>query len=287
MQDPFAHCERLVRGADKDRFLATLFAPAAHRRALFVLYAFNAEVAGIRDHAREPVAGEVRLQWWREVLAGGRKEEAAGHPVARALLDVIARYRLPVQSLDDLIEARIFDMYDDPMPSVAALEDYLVKTSSVIFALAAHILDGEPAADLDGLVRDAGIAYALAGLLRAFPRHAARGQLYVPREVLERHRARPEDVFAGRATIEGRAALAEVRLRARRHLQQFNEQLPSVSAQAAPALLPMSLVRPVLDRMERGGYDPFQTVEIPQWRRQWILWRAARRIGRSSLQPPV
>src|ERR1700687_798101 len=173
MQDAFAYCERLVRSADKDRFLATLFAPAAHRAALFALYAFNTEVASLRDHVREPLAGEVRLQWWREVLAGGRKEEAAGHPVARALLDVIAQYRLTSRTLDDLIEARMFDIYDDPMPSVAALEDYAVKTSSAIFALATRILDSERTADIDALVREAGIAYALAGLLRAFPRHAA------------------------------------------------------------------------------------------------------------------
>ena len=135
MQDAFAHCERLVRSADKDRFLATLFAPAARRPALFALYAFNTEVAGIREHVREPLAGEVRLQWWREVLADGRKEEAAGHPVARALLEVIAQYRLPARSLDQLIEARVFDVYDDPMPSMAALEDYAVE--DVVFDLRA------------------------------------------------------------------------------------------------------------------------------------------------------
>ena len=27
MQDAFAHCEALLRAADKDRFLTTLFAP--------------------------------------------------------------------------------------------------------------------------------------------------------------------------------------------------------------------------------------------------------------------
>jgi phytoene synthase len=284
MQDPFAHCERLVRSADKDRFLATLFAPAAHRPALFALYAFNSEVAGIREHVREPLAGEVRLQWWRDVLADGRKEEAAGHPVARALRDVIAQYRLPVQFLDDLIEARIFDVYDDPMPSVAALEDYAAKTSSAVFALAARILDAERAADFDALTREAGIAYALAGLLRAFPLHAARRRLYVPLEVLDRHRARAEDAFAGRATTELRAALAEMRLRARRHLEQCNERLPAVTSQLAPGLLRLWLVRPLLDRMERGNYNPFQPVDIPQWRRQWTLWHAARRIGRGSLR---
>jgi NAD(P)-dependent dehydrogenase (short-subunit alcohol dehydrogenase family) len=36
MQDAFAHCEALLRAADKDRFLTTLFAPAEHRNALVV-----------------------------------------------------------------------------------------------------------------------------------------------------------------------------------------------------------------------------------------------------------
>jgi phytoene synthase len=44
-----------------------------------------------------------------------------------------------------------------------------------------------------------------------------------------------------------------------------------------PALLPVALVRAYLARMERADYDPFRTpVDVPQWRKQWLLWRAAR-----------
>jgi phytoene synthase len=33
--------------------------------------------------------------------------------------------------------------------------------------------------------------------------------------------------------------------------------------------------------MEQADYHPFKTpVEIPQWRRQWRLWRAARQRSR-------
>jgi phytoene synthase len=41
-------------------------------------------------------------------------------------------------------------------------------------------------------------------------------------------------------------------------------------------LLPVALARPTLDRMERRGYVPFKPAALPQWRRQWTLWRAAR-----------
>src|SRR3954452_21516502 len=71
MADSFDHCEELVRTGDKNRFLATLFAPQKYRRALYALYAFNLEVARTRELAREPMPGEIRLQWWRDVLGGG------------------------------------------------------------------------------------------------------------------------------------------------------------------------------------------------------------------------
>ena len=62
------------------------------RDALFALYAFNLEIARVRDLAREPMPGEIRLQWWREVLSGERGGEAAAHPVAAALRETLARH---------------------------------------------------------------------------------------------------------------------------------------------------------------------------------------------------
>src|SRR4051795_10488091 len=121
MNDAFLHCERLVRESDKDRFLATLFAPAETRDPLFALYAFDIEIASVRDRAREPMPGEIRLQWWREVLDGERSGEAAAHPVAAAVTETLARFALPAARLIDLTEAHAFDLYDDPIETFAVL----------------------------------------------------------------------------------------------------------------------------------------------------------------------
>jgi 15-cis-phytoene synthase len=276
-EDAAGHCEQLVRKADLDRFLATLFAPAVHRPSLFAIYAFNSEISRIRETAREPLPGEMRLQWWREVLAGERAEEARANPVSAALLDMLQRHNLPAQPLIDLLEARSFDLYDDPLPTLAHLEAYAEKTSSALFALAAQVLGGGRGRVAENLSVPAGVAYALTGLLRAFPWHAARRQLYVPMEILRRHGARPDDAFAAKATPELRMALAEMRLHARGHLSAANDFLAATPSSVLPAFLPVALVRPALKRMEQRGYDPFVPAEIPQWRRQWILWRAARR----------
>ncbi|MBN8964472.1 MAG: squalene/phytoene synthase family protein, partial [Rhizobiales bacterium] len=205
MSDAFDYCADLVRSGDKDRFLATLFAPQKYRRALHAIYAFNLEVARIREQAREPMPGEIRLQWWRDVLDGVARGEVEANPVAAVLRDVVIRYRLPPRLLAELIEARSFDLYDDPMVSVAALDGYATKTSSALIDLAARVLNDGRDPDATDLVSHAGIAYAIAGLLRALPLHAARGQLYLPADLMRRYGAQEADVFAGKATAEVRA----------------------------------------------------------------------------------
>jgi phytoene synthase len=275
MPDAFAYCADLVRAADHDRFIASLFAPAQQRGSLHALYAFNSEVARVREAAREALPGEVRLQWWSEVVGGERRGEAQANPVAAALLATIESHGLAPARLIDLIEAQRFDLYDEPMAALADLESYATRTSSALFALAAQILSGSEAGAIAG---PAGIAYAIAGLLRAFPLHAARRQLYVPMEILERHQAHPHDIFAGRSSAGLQAALTELRDLALRHLHAAHAHRTALPMPAIPALLPLALVRPSLDRLERS--DPFAPAELAPWRRQWLIWRAARNPAR-------
>jgi 15-cis-phytoene synthase len=274
MQDAFAYCAEVVRATDRDRYLATLFAPAERRGALYALYAFNSEVARVREVARQPLPGEIRLQWWSDVLRGERSGEASANPVASALLAAIEEHHIEPGKLIDLIDARRFDLYDEPMGTAADLETYARRTSSALFALAAQILSGEE----ERVAESAGIAHAIVGLLRALPLHAARQQLYVPMEMLKRHQVQTEDLFAGRPAEGLNAALADFRNLARYHLATASERMPELPSAALPAFLPVALVRPSLDRLERS--DAFVPAEIPLWRRQWLIWRAARNPAR-------
>jgi phytoene synthase len=281
MQDAFAHCERLVRAADRDRFLTTLFAPAEHRPALLALYAFNLEVARVREAVHEPLAGEIRLQWWDDVLEGEGRGEVGAHPVAAALLTTVARYRLDPERLKALIAARRFDLHNEAMRSLADLEVYAQGASAGLIALAAQVLAN--GVDVGTLAHHAGLAQAFAGLLAAFPIHAARGKVFIPLDVLARHGTAPEDAVAGQATPQLHAALAELRLQARGHLRAAEQLLAGAPPEAIPALLPVALAGLTLTRMERRGYDPFRPIEIAPWRRQLRIWRAAsqpRRIFR-------
>jgi 15-cis-phytoene synthase len=275
MQDAFAYCADLVRTADRDRFIASLFAPADRRTALHALYAFAAELARVREVAHAALPGEIRLQWWSEVIDRERDGEANANPVAAALLATMERYPLRREALLDLVEARRFDLYEEPMRSLTDLEAYLWRTSSSLMSLAALILVG---AEFEAVAAPAGIASGLAQILRAFPIHVARRQLYLPTEMLERHRVHLHDVFAARSSPGLVAAFAELRDIARRHLTEVRQRVSALPQEAMPAVLPLAVVRPWLDRSERR--DPFAAVELAPWRRQWLIWRAARNPAR-------
>jgi phytoene synthase len=273
----YAYCEMVVRRDDPDRWLASLFVPKPRRPPIHALLAFSLEIARVRDMVSEPLLGEIRFQWWRDALDADGHGDVAANQVAVALLDTLERFEVPAADLLALIDARLFDLYEDPMDRVEALETYAKATSSTLFRLAARILNDDHAGTALEAADHAGIAYAVTGLLRSLPWHAAHGKTFVPRDILEKHQA-SGDFAARRVTPQVLAALAELRQIARGHLESFYSRLFSLPERIRPAFLVTSLCEPYLRQMEKPSYDPFKTlVELPQWRRQWILWRAARR----------
>ncbi|NBN62212.1 squalene/phytoene synthase family protein [Microvirga tunisiensis] len=279
----FDHAQALVREQDRDRYLTALFAPPEHRPGLLALYAFNIEIARIRDVVNDPLPGEVRLQWWRDFLTGTHHGETSANPVAAALAETIRRYHLPVAALVALIDARVFDLYDDPMPTLTDLEGYAGETSSALIQLASIVLAGGSEAGTCDAAGHAGVAYGLTGLMRALPWHAARHQQFLPSDVLDRHGVDRATLFRGEMTPELGAALTEMRAHARHHLDRTRGLVGSVRPEVAAAFLPVCLVEPFLKVMERKGFNPFRDrAELSQLRRQWIIWRAARKAFRAG-----
>ncbi|WP_291842164.1 phytoene/squalene synthase family protein [Bradyrhizobium sp.] len=273
--DAAGYCADLVRTHDFARYAATLFLPPVQRRALLAIYAFNAEISRVGDHVSQPLPGEIRLQWWIDVLEGTSHGEAEGNPVAAELLQVIRDFRLPVEPLARLIEEHKFDLYNDPMPSMAALEGYVTETSSALFWLGARIA-ARPSEAIDHLARHAGLAQGIAQVIASLPLDAARRQLFLPLQLLQRHGSGMEEVFLGKQTPGAGAAINQLAIEARGHLDIALELLTGIPPQVRPIFLPLALVRRDLNRMSRADVDPF----VPQVRSRlstlWTLWRASR-----------
>lgn len=274
-KDSAGFCADLVRTHDFARYAATLFLPAIQRRALLSVYAFNVEISRVRELVSQPLPGEIRLQWWTDMLEGTGHGEAEGNPVAAELLQAITNFRLSVEPMSRLIAEHEFNLYNDPMPSMAALEGYLNDTSSALFSLAARIV-ARPSEEIDHLARHAGLAQGIVQVIAALPRDASRRQLFVPLQLLQQHGSGMEEVFAGKQTPNARAAIDQLIGEARRHLDTAFELLAGVPQEVRPVFLPLALVRRDLKRMSRADVDPFVPQVGSRFRTLWALWRASR-----------
>ncbi|MBU1176730.1 MAG: squalene/phytoene synthase family protein [Alphaproteobacteria bacterium] len=270
--DPIA---KTLRTLDRERYYATLILPETERAAVQALYAAVAEIAAVGERVREPMAGEIRLTWWAELLGGKRRDEAEQNPVALALIETMARHRLPAQPLINLIEARRFDLYGDPMPDVDRFEGYAGETVSVPLQLAATILNhGTPPADGDA-AGHLGVALALFGHLRAFGFNAARGKLFLPLSLFAEHGVTHGDILGRKDSPALRAALASCRAFGAAHLAKARASLKSMPRAIRPAFAQIA----VIDARARPVADPFAPTEP---RADWLtllrlMWFGATR----------
>jgi phytoene synthase len=270
-----AFCADLVRSHDFVRYASTLFLPAVQRRALLSIYAFNVEISRVRDQVSQALPGEMRLQWWTDMLEGTGHGGVEGNPVAAELLHTIGEYRLPIQPLSRLIEEHQFDLYNDPMPSMAALEGYVTDTAAALFSLGARIA-AQPSAAIDHLARHAGLAQGVVQVIAALPTDAARRQLFLPLQVLQQHGSGVEQVYSGKQTPQARAAIDQLVGEVRNHLRTAFELLAHVPPQVRPVFLPLALVHRDVKRMSRADFDPFVPHITSRLRVLWTLWRASR-----------
>ena len=273
--DAAAFCAELVRAHDFTRYAAALFVPASRRRALLALYAFNVEICRVHAQVSQPLAGEVRLQWWSDMLRGEGHGGVEGNPVAAELLLAMRSCRLPTERLSRLVEEHQFDLYNDPMPTLAALEGYLYDTSSALFSLAAAII-GPPPSDVEHLARHAGLAQGMTQVIASLPLHASQRRLFVPVEILAEHGCGVEEVFAGKETLKLRAAVDELLSEARVHLTRAVSLLSTVPSEMRAFFLPLAQVRRDIGMLSRADHDPFAVQLTSRFKTLWTLWRASR-----------
>ena len=267
-----------LREADIDRYLTLLLMPDGVRDDVLALFLFNAEIASVRDRVREPLPGEMRLQWWRDMVAGDRNDEAQAHPVGALLLDVIERRNLPVEPLLAMCDARIFDLYDDPMPDRTSYEGYAGETASSLLQVSAFLLDPAAASKTSTASGHAGVAQAVAGHLMMLPISQVRGQVFIPADLLSATGLDRDSFLSGLDRERSANAIRAFAGFGRDHLGKARAALAEVPDAVKPAYLPVALVHSVLDRAEAEPIDCLTaSIRLPQWRRQIQLWRAARR----------
>ncbi|RME64072.1 MAG: squalene/phytoene synthase family protein [Alphaproteobacteria bacterium] len=273
------YCLAMVRAGDHARYLTALYADRAARPALLALYAFNLELARVREAVSEPLLGEIRFAWWRETVESLYGGHARAHPVAQALAPAIARARPPAALFGELIDGRMADIDENRLRVLDDVMRYGDMTGGAVQELAAWLAaGGDPGPEPRAAARAVGRAWALMGLVRAIAFHARLGRRRLPDALLAAQGIDAATLYRGEITpaicdmaralhAAADAALAD----ARRHCPQ---PAPAVLA----ALLPAVLAEDFLKRLARAGYNLHDdAIEAGALARQAkLMWAALR-----------
>lgn len=220
-------CADLVRRGDPERFMAAMAAPVAARKILFPIYAFNVEVSRAPWVTAEPMIAEMRLQWWRDALGEIREGGTVRrHEVVTPLADILDAEGADL--LDQLIEARRWDIYRDPFEDNAHFTRHLEHTAGHLIRVAARALGAVEAVT----VMDAGYAHGLAGWLRAVPALQQAGRVPM---------------------VDGRAeAVKKLAAEGLSRLKCARNNRGQIAAAARPALLPLWQTGAILKRAQNN-----------------------------------
>lgn len=273
--DPKRYVSDVVRASGSSFARPMMFLPRNKREAMLALYAFCRETDDIVDETADPAEALARLDAWRAEL-DALYDGHPSHPVTCALLGPVEAFRLPKKHFLEILEGFEMDRAGTmSRPDLATLERYCYCVASCVGLISVEIFGYREPKIRDFAVH-LGQAFQLTNILRDIEEDAARGRIYLPREILERHglaAAAPTDLIR---SPELPAACTEVGRLARRHFEQAAASLPASEVRnMRPALLMRAIYERYLERMEESGWRlAGEQVRLGGAAKIWVLLRA-------------
>ncbi len=258
MPPPLPYPAQQVHKYDHDRYLLSLFAPAERREDLLTLFAFNLELSHIREQVSEPLLGQMRLQWWRDSLAEiYASNKVPAHEILRPLAELITRYHLPAALLEEMVDAREFDLDENPPKTLDDFYALTLKTSAPLAKLAAPILG---ASFSDGVtIVSAAEVYAIVGQLRSISYMARQRRLYLPQDLLHKYAVLPTRLFELKRLPALNDLVHEIGMSVQNKIKAAKAMrrtiMPKERKRLAPLLLYADLAQLHLKVIRRYGYN--------------------------------
>jgi phytoene synthase len=269
--ESYDYCRLLARRTARNFYYSFLTLPRDRLRAMCVLYAFMRVTDDLGDSDESEPVRAAALANWRESLLRARDSGQCDHPVLPALIDVIGRYRIPVDYLLDVIAGVEMDVKPVRFATFAELADYCYHVAGAVGLACIHLWgfhdDRAKAAAVD-----CGTAFQLTNILRDLSEDAARGRIYLPDEDFVRFGLARDEV--GRGCRDDRFdRLMEFEVsRAREYYARAGALAGYLDPAGKPILETMLCIYGgLLDEIERRRYDVFtRRIELSCGRKLFI-----------------
>ncbi len=248
MVEPASFLASDLKKSDPDRYLLSLFAPAAVRPALWVLFLFNHELVRNRSMVSETRLGLIRLQWWRDELTKIYDGGAGGQiPILSTLAPLIHNGTLPFEYFEALLYAREFDLEDVAPANFEGLKNYCDFTTTPLSRLALKIV-GESANDDE--IRQISTNFGLFEAIRNVPLLLSQGRCLLPQDMLNEKNLTSKKII----DFNYKTEIVEI-------LQLMHAKIESYRKPDSAYLSRMQRMTFIyLDRFEKNGMNVFMPI---------------------------
>ncbi|MQA31293.1 MAG: presqualene diphosphate synthase HpnD [Luteitalea sp.] len=264
-------------------YYAFLVLPADQRRAIIAVWDFCRALdddVDERDRGPAPPGRSARdaVEFWRLELARCYAGSAPETPQGSRLQPLIARFGLPREAFEDVIDGVAMDLDTTRYQTFDELLVYCRRVASAVGMICIRIFrcHNEQAREY---ALNLGIALQLTNIIRDVKDDLDRGRVYLPLEDLATAGCTVDDLAAGRMSVAMRRLLAFECDRARSFYQRAIAARPKEDRRRLVAAEIMRAVYfETLKRIERRGYDVFSSrTRVPKPLqaliavRQWIF----------------
>ena len=295
----YRDCRRLSRQAGSSFPAAFCLLPRAKRRAMHALYAFMRHSDDLADDPQPGCSPRELLRQWREAMERamcGRAVAAdtacgeldpCGRAILPAVVDVVREFRVPPESLLDVLDGVEMDLEPRVYATFDELAVYCRRVASAVGLACIHIWGfsggtvnpgsnlAEPGGEVLGPSRSAGLALQLTNILRDLSEDARRGRVYVPLEDLRECGYSAEELRGG---VVNRQFLRLMEMEIARAEGFYREAaaLPRWLHKDGHRIfgLMMDTYRALLHAIRRRPANVFtRRVRIGRWKKLWLAVR--------------
>lgn len=188
-------CRRLHAEHGRTYYLATALLPPAKRPYVWALYGFARFADEFVDSMTEP--DPQALITWGNAFLGSLDRGRGGDPVARAMLDTMARWDIPREHAEAFLASMRMDITRCEYPMYADLEHYMYGSAAVIGLQMLPVLEPQHR-DAAEHARLLGEAFQMSNFIRDVGEDLDRGRTYLPTQDMTRFGVTRDDLFDGR-----------------------------------------------------------------------------------------
>ncbi len=269
---PDQYCQEKAAASGSSFYYSFLFLPQEKRRAITALYAFCREVDDVVDECKDPNVARSTLNWWRDQV-GEIYDGNPQHPVARALVPVVARFNLAKEHLLEIIDGMEMDLDQPRYPDFKSLQLYCYRVASVVGLLSVEIFGYQDRQTLK-YAHDLGIAFQLTNIIRDVGEDARRNRIYLPMDELQQYNVTASDILNSKESENFRKLMAFQIERAQRYYQQALSHLPKIDRKSQrTGLIMAAIYRATLDEIADSGCHVLkERISLTPLRKLWLAW---------------